>query len=243
MVRQYDPARVPNHVPPFANRPSQDAATPRHYYSIIARGNLKKHDYVSAAFEFVDENGLDSLTMRSLGEKMGVDPTAVYRHFPTKESLINGMVDKFFGEVKNAATVDAESPPRDRVLAFARALRDQFRLHPQIGILIPSSSGESLPGLEASRSVLHALRDMGLTGENLIVTYQMFEGFVVGSCIQDFTGAPRNWEIRRLRYRMLDVADIDSATSTANAVRDVGETAYFQGLNLLLDAALARTTA
>lgn len=217
--------------------------TGRHYYLVIARGNLKKNDYVSAAFEFVDEHGLESLTMRSLGEKMGVDPTAVYRHFPTKDSLINGVVDKFMGEVVRAAPSSDDMPARDRIIAFAVALREQFRKHPHIGSLIPNSSGESADGLEASGRVLRAMRDLGLRGENLIVAYQMMEGFVLGSCIQDFTAAPRNWEIRRLRYRMFDVAEIDALTSTADAVRHIGDTAFLAGVNLLLDAALERTNA
>jgi AcrR family transcriptional regulator len=36
--------------------------------------------------------------MRALGVQMGVDPTAVYRHFPTKEELMGAMCDIVLGQ-------------------------------------------------------------------------------------------------------------------------------------------------
>lgn len=206
----------------------------------MARGSLTKNDYVAAAYEYVDEHGLEALTMRSLGERMSVDPTAVYRHFPTKDSLVNGIVDSFLGAVRHKAETASHESPRDRIVAFATALRDEFRSHPAVGVIIPDSSGDSENGYHCSRIVIRALVDMGLRGDAVMMTYQMLEGFVVGSCIQDFTGAPRNWDVRRVRYRALGLADVDMAASTAGEVRNLAEAAYNDGLAVLLDGALAR---
>ena len=41
----------------------------------------------------VDVHGLASLSMRVLGAELGVDATALYRHFPNKDSLVEAMVD------------------------------------------------------------------------------------------------------------------------------------------------------
>lgn len=209
----------------------------------MARGTLTKHDYAAAAFDFVDEHGLESLTMRSLGEKMGVDPTAVYRHFPTKEGLVNALVDRLLGAVREDAAARPGDTPRDRIRNFAWAMREQVRRHPGIGVIIPVSSGESENGYFCSRMILDALADMGLRDQDLIVTYQSLEGFVMGSCVQDFTGAPRNWQIRRVRYRAFGVPGIDAAASTTDGVREIADAAFDQGLTTLIDLAAARATA
>lgn len=206
----------------------------------MARGNLKKHDYVAAAYGYMDEHGLEALTMRSLGEKMSVDPTAVYRHFPTKDSLVNAVVDTFLGSVRETAASHSNDTPRDRIFAFALALREEFRRHPAIGVIIPTSSGGSENGYYCSRIVLEALVDMGLRGADLVTTYQMLEGYVVGACIQDFTGAPRNWDVRRARYRALDFPDIDAVAASSDDVRTHADTAYVDGVTILLDGALAK---
>jgi len=46
-----------------------------------------------AAVEFIDENGLRALTMRRLGERLGVEAMSLYYYVPGKESLLDGIVE------------------------------------------------------------------------------------------------------------------------------------------------------
>jgi TetR/AcrR family transcriptional regulator, tetracycline repressor protein len=55
---------------------------------------LRKADVVDGALELLDEVGLDGLTMRRLGAALGVQAGALYRHYPSKEALIDAMVEK-----------------------------------------------------------------------------------------------------------------------------------------------------
>ena len=45
------------------------------------RTSHSRADYVAAALAIIDEHGLAGLTTRSLGDRLGVHGTAVYRHF------------------------------------------------------------------------------------------------------------------------------------------------------------------
>jgi AcrR family transcriptional regulator len=38
------------------------------------------------------------LTTRALGHRLGVDPTALYRHFRNKDELLTAMADSIVGE-------------------------------------------------------------------------------------------------------------------------------------------------
>lgn len=176
------------------------------------------------------------MTMRSLGDFMGVDATAVYRHFPTKEKLIEAMVDWFFGEVRVRAEAEmGDALPRQRCIAFAQSYRESFAMYPNIGIAVSTSSGNSINGYFCTQIVVDALTEMGLRGDDLVISYQGLEGFVLGSCMQDFIGAPHNWETRRNRYRALDNSDFDSVATSADRVKQIADLAFHRSLNELLD--------
>jgi AcrR family transcriptional regulator len=203
----------------------------------MARGNLKKIDYVMAAIEFADESGLDAMTMRSLGTKMGVDPTAVYRHFPTKEDLVNAMVDVFLQGV--LARVDqTETNPRQHLINTGLATRSEFKKHPDVGVALVHSTGASEAGYKLSTDSATALVELGVANDRIAIAYQMFEGFTIGSCCQDYIGSPQNFEIRRGRYRAMDNPVFDMVATSDESVEEVANAAYIYGLNFLIDGAI-----
>lgn len=198
-------------------------------------GRLSSNEYMLAAIAFADEHGLEAMTMRALGEVLGVDPTAVYRHFPSKEGLISSMVDWFLGEILDRAPIGSPSP-REHVVAMSLTTRTTFRRHPELGrALVQFGPGDGQNGSEVTRRTVEGLRGMGFTGELLVRSYQALEGFVMGSCVFDFTGAPHNFEVRRLRYRALEIPEFDVHAGSASAVEELADAAFILGLNTLLD--------
>jgi AcrR family transcriptional regulator len=49
---------------------------------------------VDGAVELLDAEGLDGLTTRKLGASLNVDGSALYRHFPNKEALLDAIADR-----------------------------------------------------------------------------------------------------------------------------------------------------
>ena len=208
----------------------------QHYYdvNIATRKNLKKADYIAAAFDFVDSNGIDVMTMRSLGAYMGVDPTAVYRHFPTKEELVNALVDQFLQTIHGSLNTKLKDP-RARIFDRAMCTRREFEKHPDVGVALVFGTGQSLAGLALSRGIAEDLDELGIPTKSIPVAYQMLEGFVIGSCCQDFIRSPENYAIRRMRYRAIEASPFDSIARTEQSVKKVADTAFSDGLNVLLD--------
>ena len=52
-----------------------------------------------AAAGLADENGIASLSMRKLGEALGVEAMSLYNHVANKDQLLDGMVDYVFSEI------------------------------------------------------------------------------------------------------------------------------------------------
>ena len=57
------------------------------------RRPLTRDSILSAALELVDTEGLDALTMRALGARLGVEAMSIYHHLPSKQAVIDGIVD------------------------------------------------------------------------------------------------------------------------------------------------------
>ncbi|WP_260646025.1 helix-turn-helix domain-containing protein, partial [Staphylococcus aureus] len=53
---------------------------------------------MAAAFRVTDQIGLQALTLKALGQHLGVDSTAVYRHFRSKDVLLIAMMDRLLAE-------------------------------------------------------------------------------------------------------------------------------------------------
>lgn len=198
------------------------------------RSTLSQDDYVRAAMELADEAGIDSLTMRALGERLGVDATAIYRHFPNKERLIDAILDRVLAQ---SATLpeDPGAPVRERVKAVALSVRASFQTHPHLAAAFANATGDFPSGLTLTTRLIGYLRDMGLHGENLVRCYQMFEGYILGANVFDSGGSPNTFVIRQARYRMFNLTDFDEVARSADEVERVTHAAYEQALDLFLD--------
>lgn len=198
------------------------------------KGTLGPEDFIVAAMKHVDTHGLASLSMRVLGAELGVDATALYRHFPNKDSLVEAMVDRMLSEALEAHNPAGKSP-REKVLDVVFAMRDAFARHPDIGLALISGEGKSINGYHLSVSITTYLAEMGLKGPDLVRMYQTIEGYGIGCCVQDFTGSPHNYSIRRARYRMFEVPEFDEVARSEDSVRKITDDAFRGGLNAILD--------
>jgi AcrR family transcriptional regulator len=81
---------------------------------------LTRERVLRAAVELADERGIDSLTMRNLGQALGVEAMSLYNHVDNKEDVLDGLVEVVVGEIIAAV---AEIEP----LAGAAGWKDVMR--------------------------------------------------------------------------------------------------------------------
>jgi AcrR family transcriptional regulator len=153
---------------------------------------LTRERVLRAAVQLADERGIDALTMRNLGQELGVEAMSLYNHVSNKEDVLDGAVDVVVREVLAAVeALEAPSGPAEwkpamrRRILEARAVLLRHRWAPAV---FESRTGlppaalpyfESLLGLmleagfsmDLAHHALHALgsRALGFTQE-LFVT-------------------------------------------------------------------------
>lgn len=193
------------------------------------------------ALEFIDEHGLDALTLRALGQAAGLHHTAVYRHHRSKDEVMQAVLALVIGEAIDAIGALPDDP-RTRIMVLATGLRDAMHAHPGVAAayLTPSPViADSEPANQFQAAIVEALRALGLTGRDLLIRHQMLESYVLGATVFDFAGAPNHLESRRLRHRMIADSAFESVTREDASVDDLNEEAFLRGLIVLLDDCVA----
>ncbi len=94
------------------------------------RRKLDRASVLSAAIELADAEGLEALSMRSLANRLGVVPMALYKHVADKEDLIGGMVDRIVGDYPAPAE---RTGWRARVRSRVLSAREATAAHPWLG--------------------------------------------------------------------------------------------------------------
>jgi AcrR family transcriptional regulator len=64
------------------------------------RAPVTRERVLEAAVALADEGGLDAVSMRKLGQRLGVEAMAMYRHVRDKEDLLDGLAEVVLGEIE-----------------------------------------------------------------------------------------------------------------------------------------------
>jgi AcrR family transcriptional regulator len=84
---------------------------------------LTRERVLQTAIQLADQGGIASLSMRRLGQELGVEAMAFYHHFASKDEVLDGIVDLVFGEIEiPAAGVDWKTAMRNRAISVRDAL-------------------------------------------------------------------------------------------------------------------------
>jgi AcrR family transcriptional regulator len=141
------------------------------------RTPLTRERVLDAALRLADAEGLEALTMRRLGQELGVEAMTLYYHVGSKDELLNGLVDIVTGEFELAAP---GTDWRTAIRATALSGYESLGRHPWAASLTLSLKRISQARLRYMNSILGVLRDAGFSDELVDRGYHAIEGHIMG---------------------------------------------------------------
>jgi AcrR family transcriptional regulator len=153
-----------------------------------ARRPLDRGRIIRAAIDFIDESGLPGLSMRRLGNVLGVEAMSLYRYVPGRESLLDGVVEAVISEMRDDDQI--LDVPRDGWQDFLQRLAHGVRrvalAHPKVFPLIASRPPEApwlrppLRSLQWVEAFLNGLISEGFSDEAAVSAYRAYTSFLLG---------------------------------------------------------------
>ncbi|WP_436497313.1 TetR/AcrR family transcriptional regulator C-terminal domain-containing protein [Actinokineospora sp. HUAS TT18] len=73
----------------------------------VSRKPLSTERVLQAALSLADKGGTDTLTMRAIGQALGVEAMSLYKHVANKDAILDGIVDLVVAEIALPDPADA----------------------------------------------------------------------------------------------------------------------------------------
>lgn len=203
------------------------------------RKPLTRERVLRAAVALADRSGVESLTMRRLGGKLGVEAMALYKHVANKDEILDGIAELVVAEIEIPAPgSEWRTAMRQRAISARRVLKR----HPwAIGLM--ESRGSSGPAtLRYVDAVLGTLRDGGFSVEMATHAFWLLDSYVYGHVIQEISLPIGSAEQTAPAEQTLDQPDIADYPHLAEVAAEAMASGYdidreFEfGLDLVLDA-------
>jgi AcrR family transcriptional regulator len=158
------------------------------------RAPLNRDQVMLAAVALADQDGIGALSMRKLGQALGVKAMSLYNHVGSKSDLIDGMIDVVFSEIGLPASDAGWLPAmRERAISARQALA---RHHWAIG-LMESRRSPGPATLRHHDAVLGCLRAAGFSVELTAHAYSLLDSYIYGFALQEASlpfGTPEETE-------------------------------------------------
>lgn len=214
----------------------------------MTRTRLDQRTIVDAVLALAEAEPQARITFKRLGEALGVDATAMYRHFRNKDELTRAALDR----LAELATVDARASTGDwrtRLEVFVTRVAELSLAHPAIGaegaVLDPVGPGD----VASDEFILEMLTDAGLTGEPLVQAYAAISGFTLAQSaalaqevLMRGTGSARDGSLPWIStFGAVDLSAFPHVREHREALLAIdGIEVYRAGITAILDS-IART--
>ncbi|MFC7535530.1 TetR/AcrR family transcriptional regulator C-terminal domain-containing protein [Actinoplanes sp. GCM10030250] len=141
------------------------------------RAPLSAERVLEAALTLADAGGTDALTMRRLGQELGVEAMSLYRHVANKDAVLAGITDLVIAEIAlPSVTDDWKSAMRQRGVAAHEALMR----HPWAPALLMSRTNTGPAMLRYIDFTLGVLRQAGFSWELADYAWNTMDSFIYG---------------------------------------------------------------
>ncbi len=177
----------------------------------------RRNDIVERAVDVLDQYGLPDLSMRRLASELGLQPSALYHHFASKQELLAAVADELLDRGTGADGPTASWD--DQVLAISRELRDAMLAYRDGAELVATVHAFGLGARRPADRLAEAVAGAGLDADLVRAAAMTVLHFVFGHVSDEQTHLQAN-----------SVGAIDD-----DPLGRAGAASFELGLSLILD--------
>ncbi len=147
-----------------------------------ARAPLTRERILRAAIELADEAGVEALSMRRLGRRLGVEAMSLYNHVADRDDILGGMVEL----VATDFEVPTGAPDwRTSIRSSARSAHEVLLRHPWSSSLAESRAEVGPVRLRWLEATVGVLTSVGFPMPIVIRTLMALDAHTYGFTLQE----------------------------------------------------------
>lgn len=139
---------------------------------------LTRERVLTEALALVDDEGLDALTMRALGQRLGVEAMSLYNHVPSKEALRDGIRQLLWEELERS--LEHGEGWKDSMRQIANRVWGLAREHPHAYPLLLGGDSLAEPMLGTLARGLATLEQAGFQRDTAAHTLNAVVQYAIG---------------------------------------------------------------
>jgi AcrR family transcriptional regulator len=153
-----------------------------------SRPPLSRGRVIEVALALVEREGPKKLTMRRLGESLGVEAMSVYEYVTSKQDLISGIAGRLLSELR---LDDAYTGPwLERIETVAREWARLAETHPRAFPLLYEPRQDTQKDVESSELILGALQAGGFDPPSAALAYRALTCLIDGALLRQTSALP-----------------------------------------------------
>jgi AcrR family transcriptional regulator len=143
----------------------------------LPRGSLTRELLVRESLRLLDTDGVAGFSLPKLGRALGADPTAIYRHFASKDDLILAIAEAMIEE--SCVGLEQAECWVETMGNIARRCRSASLAHPAAASLVMYRTTQGPAEMRMVEMVLDGLHQAGFTGKEAALVYRAFADFAL----------------------------------------------------------------
>jgi AcrR family transcriptional regulator len=136
------------------------------------------------ALRLIDEDGLDELSTRKLGRALGCEAMALYWYYPSKERLLDAVVDELMSRIDVPAG-DGDGSWVDAMRRVAYGYRGLSRRHPKAFPLLATRRFASEGSFEFLETLFALARQQGLSDRTTARFFRVISSYCSGIALNE----------------------------------------------------------
>jgi AcrR family transcriptional regulator len=201
---------------------------------------LTRDGIVTAAIEVIGKHGSEQLSVRKLGEAIDADPTAIYRHFRSKDELLRAIGDRCLVGVTDGLPTTSW---RACIHELCIRIRAANLAQPALATLVRGAPPRHDNERRITETILARLEEAGFDTEAAAFAYHALIELTIGSAAidsslasQDSAARARIYAEWRSDYAALDAGVFPrSVAGAASLYPGTADDRFAYALDRLLD--------
>jgi len=149
------------------------------------RAPLSRERIVEGALALVEREGLEAFSTRNLGRELGVEAMSIYHFFPSKQHLVDALVDHAVAAVEFP---DPALPPLERLRRVCHAYRAMAHRYARLFPLVAVHRLNTETGVRFIEGVLAIVREVTGDDERAARFFRAVGYYLMGVGLDETSG-------------------------------------------------------